>query len=1523
MTVFHLRIGCLAALVILLVQALAACNGEIPSSPREASPSESPATPSGETSPPESPAAPSGETSPPESPAAPSGEAQSEAYIKSVELVEGSPLVAMTIHNSEVENDLYLECTFQDNLRGGADTKRYEPFHIDKKSEQLFEFPPAAFFPGKYESTCDLKEEGRLFDATHDEDYQFTIDLKHTHLANPNTFEIETCGPSRADRIVMTSRIKGNPRSSTGTHFAAEFFIWNSDDGDKPTYAYDGYREGGGPPHTLGSVADIKPMEPGNYVLDCVLVKRLNAIGKPPNYLDSFDPILFTMHAVEVVASIVNAPSIAFIMWEYADALNKDFVQQIYTTTFTVNEDLSIAYTVPEDTLDCPEPTPPTTTAAPPAADSQAGDLLWRYETGGGVSSSPTLTGGVVYVGSSDGYLYALDAACGDLLWKYRMTSLHGGVFSSPTVSDGIVYVGSGDGYLYALDAATGGLLWRDNPAFSTQSSPTVSNGVVYVGSGAMDAATGSPIWGYETTKGFLSSPTVVGGVVYVGSGDNHLYALDAASGDLLWRYETGKWVNSSPMVSDGVVYVGSYDGHLYALDTASGDLLWRYETGLWVASSPTVAGGVVYVGSSDDHLYALDAATGDLEWRYKTRNEVRSSPTVVDDVVYVGSKDNHLYALDAASGDLLWRYETGGQVSSSPMVSDGVAYVGSNDHHLYAVKTGTHKGAVPAATATQPPRPPQRQPAILRQSDLLWRYQFGDDVESPTVAGGMAYAGSDDGYLYALDAVTGDLLWQYETGEWVHSSPMVSDGVVYVSSYDSFLYALDTASGDLLWRYQTVYGLYSPPTVAGGVVYASSGLGFMSALNAATGDLLWRYRHGVKPVHPSSLTLEAYYYYSPFTVAGGVVYVGLGDAHLYALNGATGGLLWRHDTGGKPSSIRASDGVVYVGSDAGHLYALNAATGDLLWRRDTGDEPSSIRVSDGVVYVVSDAGHLYALNAATGDLLWRRDTKGEPSSIRVSDGMVYVGSSGTPFYALDAATGDPLWQHDTRGERYSSLTVPEGVVYVGSSENALYALDAATGDPLWRYEAGGAWSGHTSPTVAGGVVYIGFDDHLYAVETLRFSLATVETPPSRSIAPVQVTTRLPGTPGEPAWSYDAGDVETDPDYGWPPVVEDGVLYVASEGSPIHGSPGRYFYALDAYSGALIWRSRLDVSNFIPVVKNDIVYIYDRDHDVSALDASTGRILWSHDSHDYGGIAVVDNMVFIPESNPNGYTALESLSGEELWVHETGDYIGIRPMVAGGIFYGGVRDKSVFALDQFSGELLWSYEVDLTSHPHSSISEWPPMLYNQTLFLASEDGYVDALDASTGEMRWRYPTNIHYNFPTLANGRVYIAANSGPESEAGDSIVALDASSGDVLWRRVFESGDSFNLDFVGQIFRDPYRIFDVEVDFPPVADSGIIYYRFRQYLHAMDAADGRLLWKFQTTDLEGIAPVVRDGVAYVVSHDPEGSYGTLYALDAASGESLWSYTTDWKIGLSPVVADNLAYVISNDGYVHAISTGR
>ena len=133
---------------------------------------------------------------------------------------------------------------------------------------------------------------------------------------------------------------------------------------------------------------------------------------------------------------------------------------------------------------------------------TQLHGLVWKFKTGGPVHSSPVISGGVAYVGSWDGYLYAVDIQSGQEKWKFKTgTDLAKALpdawtLSSPAISDGMVYFGSWDGYLYALDSTTGQEKWKFKTAQYSVSSPAISDGVVYFGSfddylHAVDSATG------------------------------------------------------------------------------------------------------------------------------------------------------------------------------------------------------------------------------------------------------------------------------------------------------------------------------------------------------------------------------------------------------------------------------------------------------------------------------------------------------------------------------------------------------------------------------------------------------------------------------------------------------------------------------------------------------------------------------------------------------------------------------------------------------------------------------------------------------------------------------------------------------------------------------------------------------------------------------------------------------------------------------------------------------------------------
>jgi outer membrane protein assembly factor BamB len=315
---------------------------------------------------------------------------------------------------------------------------------------------------------------------------------------------------------------------------------------------------------------------------------------------------------------------------------------------------------------------------------------VWEFACEDEVRSSPTVAEGVVYIGSYDNNLYALEAKTGRFGWKY---ATEGGIASSPSVWRDIVLVGSEDRVLYAISVRTGSIAWTCPTGERIRSSPRVEYNQVFFGSDdghlyAVSAQSGRVTWKFEALQPIRSSPAISGDVVYVGSDDSHVYALDVQSGNLKWKYHTNRGITSSPAVDEGLVFVGSTDWNVYALDIRSGWAVWRYRTNNAVISSPTISEGCLYIGSVDGNLYAIETKSGRLIWKFSAEGQITSSPAVAEGAVYFGSVDAHVYSVDVKTGKLRWRFKTAGSVPSSPFVTDGIVYIGSTDNKVYALPT-------------------------------------------------------------------------------------------------------------------------------------------------------------------------------------------------------------------------------------------------------------------------------------------------------------------------------------------------------------------------------------------------------------------------------------------------------------------------------------------------------------------------------------------------------------------------------------------------------------------------------------------------------------------------------------------------------------------------------------------------------------------------------------------------------------------------------------------------------------------
>ena len=399
---------------------------------------------------------------------------------------------------------------------------------------------------------------------------------------------------------------------------------------------------------------------------------------------------------------------------------------------------------------------------------SNAGHLAehWAFKTGGKIASSPTVVNGVVYVGSWDGYEYALNAADGTLIWRTNLgitsaptcNPTSAGVTSVATVQNGVVYVGGGDAYWYALDASTGAVLWKvytgDNSASGGHynwASPLLYNGYAYIG-----------------IASFGDCPLVQGQVLQV-------------------SLSTHQVVNTFNVVPTGQGGGGVWTSP--TIDAASNTV---YVTTGTQAGSQTLSQAII----------GLDAATLTLKssWQIPAAQAISDSdwgttPTVFDDatgthLVAAANKNGYLYAYDRAdvAAGPLWQQKIGTPPGSCPQCGDGMASSGAfaNGRLYYAsgpttINGSTYPGSVRAldpatgAYLWQHGSPAAIVPAIASANGLII------DGAGPT--------------LEVLNAATGAPLYSYMTGGTLWGAPSVSNGQIFEGSTDGYVYAFSLAS--------------------------------------------------------------------------------------------------------------------------------------------------------------------------------------------------------------------------------------------------------------------------------------------------------------------------------------------------------------------------------------------------------------------------------------------------------------------------------------------------------------------------------------------------------------------------------------------------------------------------------------------------------------------------------------------------------------------------------------------------------
>jgi polyvinyl alcohol dehydrogenase (cytochrome) len=378
----------------------------------------------------------------------------------------------------------------------------------------------------------------------------------------------------------------------------------------------------------------------------------------------------------------------------------------------------------------------------------------WNYQTGDWVAASPAVVNNTVYVGSWDGNEYAIDGTTGQVKWQTALGLTHDpvcpppnlGITSSATVSNGVVYVGGGDSFWYALSAANGAVLWKIFTGDNTQAgahynwaSPLIVGNFAYIGIASncdaplvqgqllkvdltthQQVAAASMVPNGQVGGGVWTSPTLdsATNTIFVTTGTLNLYSqtlsqavvsmdagtlaikdswqlpFEAAVSDSDWGTTPTLTVDSSgrqlvsAMNKNGIVYT------LLRSNLKAGPV-WQRQIAIGGDCPPcgdgsiasgSFANGVLYVAGGSNvgpdgvghrgSVTAVDPGTGRVLWYHGTNEQIIGSIAYSNGLIF-DPQGTVVEALDAATGNSLWTYKINGATYAAPAIANGTVYIG------------------------------------------------------------------------------------------------------------------------------------------------------------------------------------------------------------------------------------------------------------------------------------------------------------------------------------------------------------------------------------------------------------------------------------------------------------------------------------------------------------------------------------------------------------------------------------------------------------------------------------------------------------------------------------------------------------------------------------------------------------------------------------------------------------------------------------------------------------------------------
>jgi outer membrane protein assembly factor BamB len=497
-------------------------------------------------------------------------------------------------------------------------------------------------------------------------------------------------------------------------------------------------------------------------------------------------------------------------------------------------------------------------------------------------------------------------------------------------------------------------------------------------------------------------------------------------------------------------------------------------------------------------------------------------------------------------------------------------------------------------------------------QTEPLWDYRADTTSELLACGDGLAFLGSTEGEIIALNA-TGQVAWQRSLlGGVAQQSGMYYDGKVIISAVNWYMTALDGATGEMLW--QTPKGIRAFTAYHGccgaGMVFDETDeldpYGSVGAWDLETGERVWKNAGYFNIRYDTMAYADGKVYGVKCDRGGGQTstLVMPDDSSFSCWDAYTGEEMWN-----LPGIVFTYPSIAYgnlYGVAGGNLYCIGGDPTD--WNFGLSGNVEQPRVAVGTQGPTDISTPKWAFQTG-GDTF---------SSPAVVDGKVYFGSTDKNIYCLDAYTGEEIWRFTTGFYVRASQAVWNGKVYTGADDGYFYGLDADTGEELWKTSAGGFFTNFlnpgeakpgSSPIVVNSKIYCGSKDaNLYCLNL----------------------------DGKVQWKF-----PTDNAIIGSPGYADGIVYITSTDG--------YLYGVNANSGSQVWKSAFTLNHFVAPP------IYSSLYNVGSVTVADG-VVYVGGGVQYGSAMSGVDYDAIGMSTPSGawgggiiMFAFDATTGESIW----------------------------------------------------------------------------------------------------------------------------------------------------------------------------------------------------------------------------------------------------------------------------------